>query len=494
LILAVMSSLALAAPVAIGATLIENVSVISMQGGGTATGDAVLIDNGRIMAVGEVASMRLPEGVERIDGEGGYLIPGLTDMHNHIDSPQSLKLQLAYGVTTIRNMWGSDEILAQREAEQAGELLAPDIETVSPIIDADPPYFKGALTISDPSKADEFVEELKAKGYMALKTYELIDEAVYFALAEAANRHGMTIEGHIPQAVDAFDAVLLGHDTVEHSMRVDAAIVAPGIPFSSAFRPPELVRLVERIDAGELAWEQAFRRDMLRALATLMVENGTALVPTLGVYEILSYSQEDREAMAEHPLIDYVNPAFKGFWLQADAGEAPTNEGVMAELTDQEIASLEYFAATEHGNWVRVMHEEGVLILAGVDAPNPGMFQGFSLHEELEKLVDRAGMTPYEALKTATVNPADYWDMEGRRGVIAPGAEADLILLAQNPLEDIANTRSIRGVMADGRWLDREDLDGLLTEVREAYAKMAEELANGAEPPSGFPVHLHGSH
>ncbi|MEQ8691806.1 MAG: amidohydrolase family protein [Pseudomonadales bacterium] len=422
------------------ATLVENVHIIPMTGEGKVLDGAVLVNDGRVLAVGPLASIKVPAGVDRVDGGGGYLIPGLTDMHNHIDSPESLKLQLAYGVTTVRNMWGSDEILAQRAAEQAHELLAPDIETVSPIIDADPPYFPGSVTITDPAAADDFVRDLKGQGYTALKTYELIQEDVYLALAKAANRYEMTIEGHIPQAVNAFDAVLLGHDTVEHSMRVDAAIVAPGITYSSAFRPPELVRLVERIDAGEMTYEEAFRRDMLRALAGLMVENGTALIPTMGVYEILSYSQSNREAMAKHPLIDYVNPIYKGYWLQADPGEELTNEGVMAELSDAEIASLQYFASTEHGKWVGVMHEEGVLILAGVDAPNPGMFQGFSLHDELDHMVSRAGMSNYEALKTATVNPAIYWKIEGQRGVIAPGAEADFILLANNPLDDIANT------------------------------------------------------
>ncbi|EED36799.1 amidohydrolase [Luminiphilus syltensis NOR5-1B] len=475
-------------------TLLENVHIIPMTGEGEVLKGAVLVNDGHVLAVGPSASITVPAEAKRIDGAGGFLIPGLTDMHNHIDSPESLKLQLAYGVTTIRNMWGTDEVLAQRAAEQAGELLAPDIETVSPIIDHDPPYFPGSITITDAAAADDFVRDLKEQGYTALKTYELIQKEVYFALTKAADRYGMTIEGHIPQAVDAFDAVLLGHDTVEHSMRVDAAIVAPGTTYSSAFRPPELVRLVERIDAGEMTYEEAFRRDMLRALAGLMVENGTALVPTMGVYEVLSYSQSNREAMAKHPLIDYVNPVYKGFWLQADPVEELTNEGVKAEPSDAEIASLEYFASTEHGKWVAIMHEEGVLILAGVDAPNPGMFQGFSLHDELGRMVSRAGMSNYEALKTATVNPTIYWKIEGQRGVIAPGAEADFILLANNPLDEIANTKSIQGVMADGQWLDRTRLDAVLKEVHEAYAAQAKAMEEGGEPAAGFPVHLHGAH
>ncbi|MEQ8691805.1 MAG: amidohydrolase family protein [Pseudomonadales bacterium] len=476
------------------ATLVENVHIIPMTGEGELINGAVLVDDGRIVAVGPPASINVPAGVDRIDGGRGYLIPGLTDMHNHIDSPESLKLQLAYGVTTIRNMWGTDENLALRASEKAGELLAPDIETVSPIIDGDPPYWPGSIVVTEPAAADDFVRNLKDKGYTALKTYELIQADVYLALAKAADHYGMTIEGHIPMAIDAVDAVLLGHDTIEHSLRISAAIVAPGIPFSSAFRPPELVRLIERIDAGELGYEDAFRRDMLRALAGLMVENGTALVPTMGVYEVLSYSESDREAMARHPLIDYVIPSYRGFWLPIDPDEGPATESRQVPLSDQEVASIQYFASTEYGKWVGIMHEEGVLILAGVDAPNPGMFQGFSLHEELDHMVGRAGMSNYEALKTATVNPAIYWKIQGQRGVIAPGAEADFILLANNPLDDIANTKSIQGVMADGQWLNRARLDALLKEVHDAYAAQAKATEEGDEPAAGFPVHLHGAH
>jgi imidazolonepropionase-like amidohydrolase len=480
---------ALAAPI-----LIENVHVITMQSDETPRAGAVLVEEGRIAAVGPLAAIDVPTEVQRIDGRGGYLIPGLTDMHAHIDTPESLKLHLAYGVTTIRNMWGTDEILAMQREEAGGSLLAPDIVTVSPIIDGEPPFHEGSVVLKGPEEVDELVSELERKGYSALKTYELIDRESYVALAQAANERGMTLEGHVPQAVGAFDAVLLGHDTLEHSMRIDAAIVSPAFPYPDVFRPRELVDLVARIHAGELGYEEIFRRDMLRALAGLMTENDAALVPTLGVYEILSYSAEDREAMAKHELVDFINPIYKKYWLE----EIPAPEGEMPgrgpELSDAEIASLDEFASLEHGRWVGIMHDEGVLVMAGTDAPNPGMFHGYSLHDELAHMVEWAGLSIYDALQTATANPASYWDIEGQRGVVAPGAEADLILLEANPLDDIASTRTILGVMADGQWLDRARLDGLRKEVRDAYASMARELEAGQAQSSGFPVHLHGRH
>lgn len=465
------------------ATLVDNVHVLTMQDGAMLQRGAVLIEGGRIAAVGERDSLTMPQDVQVIDGEGGYLLPGLTDMHSHIMSPESLTLQLVYGVTTIRNMWGRDDILAMRAEEQRGELLAPDIETTSPLLDGDPPYFPGSLTLTDPAEVPVALRELREKGYSALKPYELLPHDIYVAMAAEADKHGMTIEGHIPQAVDAAEAIRLGHDTVEHFMRFDAYIIDPQIPFSTSFRPRELVELISRIDAGELTYEEAFSRDKLRELARLMVEHDTAVVPTLGVLGILSYSKSDREAMVEHPLLQYVNPAFRSAWLE----ELPADEsGNRDPLTDEEIASLEYYASVEVGKWIGILHEQGVLILAGVDAPNPGMFQGFSLHEELGHLVNRASLSNYEALKTATVNPAKYWGIEGERGVIAQGAEADMLLVSANPLEDISNTQSIVGIMADGVWLDRQRLDALLEDVREAYSKPP-----SGEPVAGFPLHLH---
>jgi imidazolonepropionase-like amidohydrolase len=469
-------------------TLIENVYVISMMDDASSGISAVLISDGRISAVGSEAVGTASADIDRIDGMGGYLIPGLTDMHNHLDSPESLKLQLAYGITSIRNMWGTTEVLELRRAELAGELLAPDIMTTTPLIDGDPPYFLGGVSVTSPDEVEELVLGMKQEGYTALKTYELLPLDVYEALAHSAELNEMTIEGHIPQAVDPFRAIELGHDSLEHGFRIDAAIVADDIPYSTDFRSKELVALVARVREGEFTFEDVFLESRLRTLGREMVSNGTALVPTLGVWGTLSFSESDRRAIVHHPLFKYVNPLYRPMWSKVAEKEKLLSDGVKAPLTDEEIASLDLFHHSEPGRWTRILHEEGVLILAGVDAPNPGQFQGYSLHEELEFMVLRAGMSNYEALQTATVNPAAFWGIQGQRGVIAPGAEADLVLLHDNPLDDISNTRGILGVMTDGRWLSRARLDELLEEVADAYSS---DPTDDADLKLGFPVHLH---
>lgn len=472
---------------------IQNVNVISMVDESVLAGRTVLVQAGQIRVIAPTGELALADTVEVVDGSGKYLMPGLVDMHKHIMSPECLTLDVVYGVTAVRNMWGNDETLGYAAEIASGVRLGPEIVNGSPLIDGDPPYFPGSATLIDPADAEALVLEMKAKGFAFLKPYEVLKEDVYFALMAAAEKHGINVEGHIPQSVSAFDAFEAGHDTVEHSMRFDSAIVNPDLPWSTAFRPKELVDIVARIDAGELTYEQAFSREKLRELSRLIVEKGAAVVPTLGVLGVLQYSDDDREAMKNHPQIEYVNPGMRTFWLvKIDPVDSDVPERARPALTDAEIDSLEDFAVREYGEWVGVMHEEGVLLMAGVDAPNPGMFQGYSLHEELQHFVNRAGLSNYEALKTATVNPATWWGKAGTSGVVTEGADADLVLLAANPLEDISNTLKIEGVVLDGNWLARHKLDALQEEVAAAYREMEQNMpAQGEAQQTGLPLHFH---
>jgi imidazolonepropionase-like amidohydrolase len=466
---------ALSPPVVAADTAFVNVNVVSMASDVPMGGQTVLVTNGVISGLVASDSINLSASTTIIEGNGGYLMPALTDMHDHIIGPETLKLQVAWGITTVRNMFGSPDALRWRDEVANGDLFGPEIITGSPLIDNDPPYFNGSALLTEPGNANEFVADLKAQGYSFLKPYELLKEDVYIAMMKAADVHGMSVEGHIPQAVTVDQAIELGQDSAEHGMRIDAAILAEGIPWGGSFRSREMVDLIARINAGELTWEDAFSRDKLRELSRRMVKSGLAMTVTMNVVTARAYANEDRERMARNPNLKYVPPMFRGFWLKPfeDDNEL-TTEGAMVKLSDEEVGSLKYYSTVEYGNWIKIMHEEGVLILGGVDAPNPGMFHGYSLHEELQRLVNLAGLSPFEALKTVTVNPAIHWGQQGSRGLVAEGAEADLLLVAANPLEDIANTLAIQGVMMNGQWHDREDLDALLLSVEESYAAIPE--------------------
>lgn len=470
---------AVAVPVVQGDVAFVDVNVISMQSESVDHDLTVVVRDGVITHIAPAADLALDDSITKIDGKGRFLMPALTDMHDHVQGPETLKLQLAYGVTTVRNMWGTPEILALRDAVASGSIAGPEIITGSPLIDDDPPYFKGSATLTRPEDADAFVAEQKAQGYAFLKPYELLKPDVYEAMMVAADKYGMRVEGHIPQAVDPVRAVELGQDTIEHSMRIEAAILADGIPWGGSFRSREMVDLVTRINAGELAYEDAFLREKLREYSRLMVANGTAVVPTMGVVRARAWSDADRQRMAAHPLLKYVPPMVRPFWLQPwdeSVAQEMISRGVMASLSEDEIASLLHYSTVEYGQWVRIMADEGVLLLGGVDAPNSGMFYGYSLHEELQHFVELAGFTPLQAIRTVTVNPARHWGLHESRGIVAAGAEADLLLLTADPLLDVTNTLAIEGVMADGKWYDRNELDLMLQSVEAAYREAGESM------------------
>ncbi len=447
-----------------------HVNVISMKSDQVATGQTVVISDGRITHVAPTVSLDLDDSVETIDGAGRYLMPGLADMHDHVTGPESLKLNVAYGVTTVRNLWGDENTLKWREAVRRGEIIGPEIITASPLIDDDPPSIPGSALLTRPEDADALVKRFKDAGYDFLKPYRLLKEDVYIAMMAAAHKYNMPVEGHMPEAIDVAQAIELGQHAIEHATGFSAAIVNDAYPWSPAFRSREAVETVGRVNAGDISYADVFDRHKLRRLSRLAAEKGTAVSVTMQAVGLRALSAADREALKSHLQIRFLEPEYRAFWFAEDF-DAMVNKG--DQYTPEEIESLESFVTTEFGAWIGIMAEEGVLLLGGTDAPNPGLFHGYSLHDELQNLVTFANLTPYRALQTVTSNTARFWALEGKRGVVAAGADADLLLLEANPLTDIANTRSIQGVMINGKWLDRNDLDDMLLAVEQAYAEAA---------------------
>ena len=454
------------------------VNVVSMLSDEVTPGQTVIVDDGIVTGIVPDGTVTLAEGIRVVDGAGRFLMPALADMHTHVADTESLKLNIAYGVTALRNLWGSADVLAWRDAIAAGELFGPEILTASPIIDHDPPSIPGSALLTQPEDADAMVRTFKEQGYDFLKPYRLLKEDVYIAMMEAAERYGMPVEGHMPEAIDVAQAIELGHDVIEHATGFSTAIVADGIPWKPAFRSREMVETIGRINAGELDYEQVFSRSRLRELARLAAAKGTAVSVTFQAVGLRALSAADRQALSDHPLIEYVAPPFRAFWFAGSFDSVLPGDDL---FSDEEIDSLEGFVTEEFGAWIGIMHEGGVLLLGGTDAANPGLFHGWSLHDELANLVKWAGLSPFEAIETVTVNAAHYWNRAGERGIVAPGAEADLLLLAANPLDDIANTRTIEGVVIDGRWLDRGELDALLDSVSESYTT-ADNALNASDP------------
>ena len=417
------------------------VHVIPMTEDGLVLRDqTVIVEGDRIAAIGPRADRAVPDEARRIEAEGRYLIPGLADMHvhlEHFDDPEVLRLFVANGVTLVRNMDGRPYILGWRDSVASGALLGPAIVTAGPIIDGDPPLRDDNLAVATAAEADSVVSEQAARGYDFIKLYTNLSNDAYDAALAAAARHGLPVAGHAP-ADAPFDAVLSGgQGSLEHLDGYDDLIEADDSPFRNGWHWTKLY-LAMPADSEKI--ERAAERTRDADLWN---------VPTLALKDAL-VSHDEMMARLDDPTFAYVPRPIREYW------ESYTHEtGGRLGPDDLDLLAA---GGRHRGALVRALRRHGAGILAGTDTPNPFLVPGFSLHEELASLV-RAGLTPAEALAAATREPARFLDASEEHGTIEPGKRADLVLLEANPLDDIRNTRSVAGVMLRGRWLpDPESL------------------------------------
>lgn len=442
-----------------------DVTVIDVEGGIALPSHTVLIDQGRIVAVAPVGTVDLPEHTMQVDAHGRFIMPALWDMHTHVlaISPLlDLPLYIAYGVTNVRDMQGcptaGDPFIAcagdkrrwSQEAEQ-GLRVGPRIVASTSFMANGPgmldrlsgvPTFYGTAT---PDEARAFVRHFAAQGVDEIKVYDRIPRDAYFALVAEARGSGMEVVGHRPLAVSAVEAAAAGQKSVEHAR----FLLHETFPGSSGLR--------STAEAGQ--WQEDRRRMvdehdplMAQELFASFVAHGTWYVPTHLTRWVDAYA--DSAAVRQDPLLRYLHPLMRWQWLEdvdATITRDPSAEGRQA-YRDFYQKGLEL---TGHA------HRAGVSILAGTDYIVPGA----DLHRELVNLVT-AGLSPVEALRTATRNPAVYFGLEHEYGTVEPGKVADLILLEANPLVDIQNTQRIAAVAFNGNLYDRQALDDLQAIVR----------------------------
>ena len=435
--------------------VIEHVTVIDMK---TATprGDVtVVVDkDARIAQIGK--KVAVPANAMVIDGRGKFLMPGLWDMHVHIfnNSHQAgtdnhkiyFPLLIANGVTGVRDLWtdvDDQKLVRQWQAEMAaGKLLAPRIAPGSHIVDGSPTHLPNMFGVSTPEEARRVVRAQKEAGAGFIKVYWRLSPEVYAAIADESKKLGIPFAGHVPFAVSAATASDSGQKSIEHLTGIleTCSSKEDELRKATSLTPPQLT---------EQLW-QTYDENKCRELFKRFARNRTWQLPNAVLHRMLAFRRE--ESFRNDPRLKYVAREEAGVWSRA-----PQQPQVFTlETRKQRFGKLL--------ETIGLMHRLGVPILAGTDLGNPFMFAGFSLHDELELFV-RAGLTPYEALRTATVNPAKYLGREKELGTIEKGKLADLILLDADPLTDIRNTTKINAVIANGRLFDRKALDGLLFEV-----------------------------
>ena len=406
------------------------VAVVPMDSPRVLRDQVVLVRDGKILRVGPTGTVTIPGDARRIDGRKRYLIPGLADMHMHFVGPEHYAdislLFVANGVTTVRCMWGTPEVLQFARRSQTDPWV-PTISTTGPPTGGAPPIYPGMRVVKTPEEARRAVADDRAAGYDAIKVYNRLPAPAYRALVQASGAIGLPVVGHVPEDVTLDDALTSGQKSIEHLQGYVRAVTQ-----NSASSLPDKGTPA---DAGRL-----------KAVVSRTKQHGVYNTPTLVVYGNLLEGLRDPSAVPVE--FRFVSPSLRAAWDVMLARWTPILSGDGArEYRDTQKLLMHITMALDEG---------GAPLLLGTDAPNPYVVPGFSVHDELEALV-HAGLTPYRALRTATVSTAAFIGRSDT-GTIAAGHVADLVLLTANPLDDIRATRQRDGVMIRGRWLPAADL------------------------------------
>lgn len=447
----------------------NHVTVIDMTGALPKSDMMVVVIGNHIAALGHSGEVRVPRDAQVIDAAGKFLIPGLWDMHVHSlyeGRPEFLfPMFIANGVTGVRELGSTmpleqiniirrqielGTILAPRFGAVAGKILESSVEQLGPEFEA----------VASPDEARRLVRERKEKGADFVKVYNQLPRDIYFAIADEAKKQGIPFVGHLPHSINAGEASDAGQKSMEHLPRILLSVSSR----EAAIREDLLAAAGKNLNAGRLAgWradsEAADSYDAEKA-ADLFVRfrrNQTWQCPTL--VQLRKFAVSDDENFRNDARLKYIPLTVRQRWrtlLATNLAEIlPFGKKIFPKQMDL----------------VKAMNASRVMFLAGTDSGwgNPYTFAGFSLHDELALLV-QAGLSPMQALQTATLNPAKFLKMEKTHGTIERGKIADLILLDANPLESIGNTQKIAAVVVNGRYLPKESLQRMLKDV-EAMAK-----------------------
>jgi imidazolonepropionase-like amidohydrolase len=408
-------------------TTIDNVTIVDVTNGRLRAHQTIVVEGKRIARIENASSAT--RAAATLDGTGMFVIPGLWDMHVHAfftndtarfhsTSEVMLPLFIVNGITGVRDLGSNLEAtLAARDSVSAHRLLGPRMMVSGPMIDGPTTRYAAAIKVATPDEARAAVRMLEERGVNLIKTQTLIPRDAYFALADEATRIGIPFEGHVPREITGMEAVTARQRSFEHMIGVTDT-----------------------------------NTTLIAALAKNRVWQCPTVVNSVGTAR------------------DFIDDPGLAYWLRASV------EGWRrAAVTKLEAPDTAQRAFDERASrrlaLIKKLHDAKIPLLAGTDAPaGYDLVPGTSLHRELQLLV-RAGLTPLEALQTATLNPAIYFGKSAEWGTVAPGKVADLVVLYRNPLVDIRNTLSVVAVVADGQYHSPRELDALRLRVMEHAAK-----------------------
>ena len=411
----------------------RSVNVIPMDKEVVLKDQVVIVKNGKVVAIGDAGKIRYNKDAVVIDGKGKYLIPGLAEMHAHVPPVDDLEpmkevllLFAVNGVTTIRGMLGHPRHLELRSKIQSQEILGPRFITSGP-------SFNGQSIQSEEAGA-EMVRQQKKAGYDFLKLHPGLTKEKFAAIAKTAKEVNIPFAGHVSFDVGVWRAIEAGYATIDHLDGFVESLV-PGI---------ENTDEQENGLFGMFIADKADTNRISRLISSLRDQN-IWVVPTQALAERWFAPDKDADVLANEPEMKYMDAKTLSNWTN-------TKKNLVTN-TKYNASAINRFISLRR-KLIYECNKNGVGLLLGSDAPQVFDVPGFSVHHELKYMVD-AGLTPYEALRTGTVNVGKFLNSP-EIGIIKTGAVSDLILLEGNPLSDIEETKNIIGVMLGNRWLSRE--------------------------------------
>ncbi len=404
----------------VGGTLIDG-------GGGPAVRDAIVVVRaGRIVAAGPRAATRIPSDAARVDATGMSILPGLWDMHTHLSKiPDFLVSYLAAGVTTVRDMGSEMEWSAAfRDALARGRVLGPRL-LLAGMIDGSAPGANGLVHVGTPEEARQAVRQYHTAGYQQIKIYSVVPTELVPVITAEAHRLGMPVVGHVPFTMTAVEAVEAGMDQISHLWPVFNTLLPAGVR-----RANPQVRYPASLDL-DLNGKTA------QTLIETLRRHGTVIDATLATEQ----KSVAPLTVATEPGLQHLPPELQHSTVRKSSAPPPHPLG--ADVFRTKVLEL-----------LRRLHRAGVPIVAGTDWSE---LTGHGLHRELETYVE-AGMTPMEAIQSATIVAARVMRLDRELGTIAVGKRADLVVIDGDPLRSIREMRNVRAVITGGRMYDSRSL------------------------------------
>jgi len=424
--------------------LITNVNVVDVNTGDILKNKTIAIDSNRITAIYDKEIFG-SNSTTVIDGKGKYLIPGLWDMHahykwSHVDLDPLL---IANGITGVREMWGDMPAFVEipKKMQQEG-LVSPDVYLSGDLIDGNPPSFPtGSLVVTTTSEAINAVKKQIEKKVDFIKVYSSLSEECFLAIAKEAKKRNITFAGHIPNKVSIYKAIESGMASSEHLYGFLEGCVSQN---NNGNPPKSIEEFISR-----------FSEKRFDSLCSVLAKSSMWLCPTLTVNRAMSYLNDT--TFTDDSRVAYLPGYIIGIWNQ--------------KINPYTKSQIDNFANSTRVRYlfelslIGKMNAKGVKFIAGTDFPNPYVFPGFSLHDELLLMV-KGGMPILDALRAVTINPAIFMNKTTDFGSVEVGKLASLVLLNKNPLENIENTKTIETVILRGKVYSRKALDSMLEQAK----------------------------